>query len=102
MTQEGAVVAPTGIGPGVRRQRTTAVSTFFSGDMLMTPTQYQTVLDFKNTTLLMGSQPFDWTHPLTGAAVSMVFDTTQQDNLVITSVVRADLFQVHMAFEILP
>ena len=99
--QNGAIHVPTDVGPGISRQRTTVVSEYFSGEMLVTPTQYDTLEAFYKTSLLHGVLDIQWNHPLTGAAVDMKFDLRQTPHLSVSSLVRADLWRVFMAMEIL-
>jgi hypothetical protein len=93
---------PTDVGPGISRQRTTAYSEFFSGQMHMTPDQYDTLVAFYDQTLLGGALAFDWQHPLTGDPKSIKFNLLVEDHLNVVAVERPDLWRVHMAFEILP
>lgn len=100
--QKGADASPTDVGPTITRQRFTAASTFFQGDMIMTPTQFATLESFYKSTLFMGSQKFDWVHPLVGGSVQMRFDLSQQEDYSIKQIIRPLRWMIHMAFEILP
>lgn len=68
----------------------------------MTPTQYNTLIDFYDNTLFGGSQPFDWIHPLTGAAASVKFDLSVEDDIQIAGIITPNKWRIEMAFEILP
>lgn len=55
------------------RPRFTAKFQKITCTVQMDPTQSATFRDFFNTTLLMGSLPFDWVHPSTRQAVTFQF-----------------------------
>lgn len=63
----------TDIGPGKTRRRFTAVSSFLSGSMTLTQSQATTFEDFFDTVTQGGSDPFSWTHPRTGVAITAQF-----------------------------
>ena len=59
--------------PKSRRRSTAAMEEITCGQELLTKAQIAILQAFYETTLLSGTLPFDWVHPLTGAAVSMRF-----------------------------
>ena len=61
------------VGPAKLRRRSTAAPDRFTGDLLITATQYGYIDTFYKTTLGYGALPFDGLHPVTGAAAEMQF-----------------------------
>ena len=61
------------IGPPKRRRRTTANVIPITRKFLLDGTQYTAFDSFYENDLESGSLPFDWVHPMTGAAVSCAF-----------------------------
>jgi hypothetical protein len=55
------------------RPRFTAVLDLHSGDMRLTTAQRATLETFFKTTLIQGSQWFDWSHQITGVAAEYRF-----------------------------
>jgi len=100
--QKQAIHSPTDVGPGISRRRSSAYSEFFTGAMIMTQAQYNTLVAFYDDTLHGGTLPFDWVHPLTGAAVSMKFDLQAEHDILISEIIKTDKWRVELAFEILP
>lgn len=100
--QKQSLHSPTDVGPGISRRRTSAYSQYFVGAMHMTPDQYNTLIEFYDDTLHGGSLPFDWTHPLTGALVTVKFDLQAEEDIAVTEIIKPDKWRVEMAFEILP
>jgi len=67
--------------------------------MWMTKTQYTTFLDFWTNALGMGTEPFNWVHPITGAAVVMQFRNTDPPKVDISKGIE---LKVSMQMDILP
>lgn len=65
--QSGILRSEPDTGPAKTRQRFTAVSVDYSGDMLLYGDQLQTFIAFHNNDLAMGALQFDWTDPVTDA-----------------------------------
>ena len=63
--QNGKLRSEPDTGPAKTRQRFTAVSVDYSGDMLLYGDQLQTFIAFHNDDLAMGALQFDWTDPVT-------------------------------------
>lgn len=64
MSQQDSVVkSPTEFGPGKRRKRFTATSQYYSGTMLLTKAQRDTLQTFFQNTLGFGALAFDFTNP---------------------------------------
>lgn len=61
------------VGPPKIRRRYTKQIRSFTVQMRFTPTQKATFEGFWQDTLLGGSLPFDWVHPLTRASTSFRF-----------------------------
>ena len=92
----------TDVGPTITRQRFTASSEFFTGQMHMSSAQYDILVSFYNVTLFGGSQKFDWTHPLTGVAKEFRFDLSVERHRDVAGLIRPGRFIIDLAFEILP
>jgi len=60
-------------GPDKMRRRFTAVPKLLSCSFLMTAAQLQTFETFYDTTIVGGSDSFDWTHPRLGTTISCRF-----------------------------
>lgn len=71
--RSGVVRTPMEVGPDFVRRRTSAVPVNLTSMLVLTDTQRATLVAFHDTTLEEGSQPFTWTHPVTGAAISARF-----------------------------
>ena len=61
------------VGPPKIRRRFTKQIRTFTIEMRFTPTQKETFETFWQDTLLGGSMPFDWVHPLTRASTTFRF-----------------------------
>ena len=61
------------VGPPKVRRRSTAAPRPITCKQHMTKTQVAILDTFYVTTLSSGVDPFDWTHPRTGASVSFTF-----------------------------
>jgi hypothetical protein len=61
------------VGPAKLRRRSTARPDTWSGDMIMTATQYGILDGFYKTTCAGGSLPFTKTHPVTGSSKNYQF-----------------------------
>lgn len=94
--QDGSVRTAMDAGPDFVRPRFTRVTEYKSGDMIMTSAQLAIFRTFYQTTLLNGSQWFDWLHPETGAAAEFRFMAPPTWRPV-----SGDKWQVEMAFEVL-
>lgn len=62
--------SPMDIGPAKTRRRTTAGVTPVQASFRMTPTELAAFRTFYQTTVVSGSVPFDWVHPITGETLS--------------------------------
>ncbi len=85
------------VGPPKTRQRSTDGPRPISGDMKMTATQISTLDTFYVTTTNHGADAFDWNHPRTAAAVSMLF-AAEPEYRPISGI----YWQVHLELLILP
>jgi hypothetical protein len=61
--------SPMDTGPAKVRRRSTAGVTLLQCVFRMTATQRASLLTFWRTTLAGGSLPYNWTHPISGAAI---------------------------------
>ncbi len=84
-------------GPAKTRRRTTANIRPLSFSLNLTEAQVQTLDDFFVTTLFSGADEFDYTHPRTGAPVTVRF--VQEPEY---SEREGVLYNVGIALEILP
>lgn len=71
--QDGTIRTEMDAGPAKRRRRYTAVVRRFTVPLVLTTDQVATLETFYDSTLQGGVDAFDWTHPRTGAAVSLAF-----------------------------
>lgn len=94
---DGHVRTEMDAGPAHVRSRYTAVPDQIQGSMLLTKTQLLTVRTFYFATLANGSQPFGWTHPITGEPASMRLMSRPAP--VPHS---SDLWEVSLSLEVLP
>jgi hypothetical protein len=69
----GIIRVKTDIGPGKTRRRFTAAAQILTGSMTLTTAQLATFETFFMTTTNGGADPFDWTHPRTGVAITAQF-----------------------------
>lgn len=93
----GIIRTPMDAGPDFVRRRFTAVQTQIANNLVLTNTEYNTLLSFYRATLFGGVAPFEWTHPRTEATVEMRFL-----NQPAGSAAGGDLFDVRIELEILP
>lgn len=84
-------------GPDFTRRRYSATPNNISGSLVLSDTDIATLDAFYQTTLNGGSDAFDWTHPRTGASVSMRFLSPPAYRPFSN-----DLWQAALALEILP
>lgn len=101
--QSGVVRSSMDAGPDFVRRRFSAVSTMLSGNMLLTDTQWSTLMTFFNSTLAGGSIEFDW-HPR-GAHLnspSTVYSMRFTAPPARRPASAHDLWQVELQLEILP
>ena len=84
-------------GPAEQRRRFTAAVTPIGGLIDLTKTELSSLYEFFRTETKDGALPFGWTHPVTGAAVSMRFTAAPQ-----IAAVHDHAFRVSLALEILP
>ncbi len=63
----------TDTGPGKRRNRSTLQRHNIAGAMAATDAQKVAIETFYTTTLVRGALSFDWVHPETGSACTMLF-----------------------------
>lgn len=87
-------------GPPKMRQRYTAAPRPLAGFITITRAQRVTLDAFFVTTLAGGALPFDWTHPVTGAAVVMRFGRSQGP--LRYEALSTELFRAAMTLEIQP
>lgn len=86
-------------GKAYQRKRYTAAVQPVSGRLWLDATQYQTLIDFWENTLGMGSLEFDWKHPITDEDVSMRFVSNKPPTI---GAVNGDIYGVNMQLEIIP
>ena len=84
-------------GPQFERLRYSAVPTRITDTLVLTTAQVATLMAFYRTTVSRGVSPFDWTHPRTGASVSMKIKSPPG-----ISAAGGELWSVRVDFEILP
>jgi hypothetical protein len=65
------------VGPPKYRRRSTAVGVPTSAIFWMTPTQVADFDTFFETTLVDGTLPFTWDHPLSGTNYTWMFDQSK-------------------------
>jgi len=85
------------IGPPKTRRRSTAAPRPIAGQQLMTTAQVATFDTFFVTTLSDGAIGFDWTHPRTGAAITLRF--VSPPAYVATG---GDFWSITLPLEVLP
>jgi len=85
------------IGPPKSRKRSTAAVTSIIGRTLLTTAQAATLTTFFQTTTDYGADSWTWTHPRTGAAVTLRFVSPP-----VLSAVSGGHYYVDLALEILP
>jgi len=95
----GAIRTSMATGKAFQRKRFTAAVQPVSGRMYLTPQQYETLIDFWENTLAMGSLEFDWVHPITGDAATFRFPANKPPTI---SVVDGEVYGVNMQLEIIP
>lgn len=88
-------------GPTLKRRRFTAASEYFTGYMWMTYTQYGTAKTFFDTTLNGGLDAFNFTHPISGATVSVRFMAEKGASMIIAGFGGAKL-RIQLEIEVLP
>jgi len=93
-----AMFAPE-VGPPKARRRSTAVGVPTSATFEMTDAQLATFKTFFETTLVDGSLPFTWTHPVDGASYSWMFDVQEAPQI---SAQNVDLHNVSCKLMRLP
>lgn len=98
----GVIRSTMDAGPAKQRARFTAAPAPYTGSMLMTGTQVQTLLAFHRTTLSMGADSFEWTDPLTGSA-AMVRMTREPQVAAAAPLASGDEYwHVQLSIEVLP
>jgi hypothetical protein len=102
-TESGVIRTSMDAGPDFVRPRFSAVRKFVSGSMLMTETQYATLMTFYDVNLAFGSGVFSW-HPrgLHNASPQTVFSMRFMSPPSRRSIAGKFIYQVDMAFEVLP
>jgi len=96
---EGAIRTDMDTGKPFQRKRFSAAVQPVRGQMWLSPSQYDDLIEFWDNTLGMGALDFDWVHPITGNPVKMRFVA---DSPPAISSVTADLYQVRLSMEIIP
>lgn len=96
---DGAARQDMDAGPAYQRRRFSAAPEIHRGKMWLDLTQWQTLRTFWVDELGMGAVPFDWQHPLTGAAAEVQFDTSQPPRVTGITGVQ---YEVTMVIEVLP
>ncbi|MCK6475317.1 MAG: hypothetical protein L6Q35_00630 [Phycisphaerales bacterium] len=89
-------------GPAKQRPRFTAAPAPYSGSMLMSGTQLQTLLSFYRTTLVMGADSFEWTDPLTGSAAMVRMTAPPRVTSLAPLAGGDEQWQVNLDIEVLP
>jgi hypothetical protein len=102
-SESGVIRTSMDAGPEFVRPRFSAVRKFFSGSMILTPSQLSTLITFFDVTLKLGSGTFEW-HPQGFHALSpsTVYDMRFMAPPSIRSIAGNLLYQVDMSFEALP
>lgn len=72
--QRNVAIFSPDVGPPKYRRRNTANGTVASVTYIMTDAQVATFLTFYQTTLVDGTLPFTWNHPISGVSYSWIFD----------------------------
>lgn len=70
---ENTLRSSTDVGPPKLRRRSTSAPDRFTGDILVTLTQYGYLETYYKTTLGYGALTIDGNHPITGASATMRF-----------------------------
>lgn len=94
---DGTVRTRMDAGPEFVRRRFSTTPVNFSGSLVLTSTQVATLETFYETTLNGGVDDVDWTHPRTGAAVTMRFLAPPSYRAF-----THDLWQAQISLEIIP
>ena len=95
--QTATIRSPMGYGPAKVRRRTTAAIDPVNGSLVLVGADKDTLIAFYDTTLLGGTQPFDYQDFLNGGPASYRFTSPIQ-----WSPRGPDLWLAVMNFEILP
>jgi len=96
---QGAVSSGVDAGQPFQRQRYTAAVQPFTGNLLMSRTQYDTLMTFWKTTLGMGALAFNWRDPVTLDDAELQFMADQPPRITAKS---ADKFIVNVQMRVLP
>lgn len=105
--QQGfSITAPSGsirtsmaTGKAFQRRRFTAAVQKVTGRMFLTAEQYETLFNFWENTLAMGSLEFDWKHPITGNDATFRFPAEKPPKV---SVVDGEIYGVAFELELIP
>ena len=95
--EDTKIRSPMDYGPAKVRRRTTAAVTKFVAGFILDDTDLATFETFYITTLNDGSLSFTWTHPRTGAAITVRFVKSYSIEAVGNS-----LYKAAAEMEILP
>lgn len=99
---DGMIRTQMDAGPAKQRPRFTAAPAPYSGSMLMSGTQLQTLLSFYRTTLVMGADSFEWTDPLTGSAAMVRMTAPPRVTSLAPLAGGDEQWQVNLDIEVLP
>jgi hypothetical protein len=86
-------------GPAKQRRRYTAAVRPITGAQVLTQAQVAALKTFHNTTLLGGTQPFDWTDPIPNSGLVNFRFVTEP---VIDRALGGGFYRVSYELEILP
>lgn len=99
---DGMIRTQMDAGPAKQRPRSTAAPKPYSGSLIMSGTQLQTLVAFHQTTLSMGSDEFEWKDPLTGSAAMVRFTSTPRVVSLAPLASGAEQWQVNVDIEVMP
>jgi hypothetical protein len=86
------------VGPAKQRRRFTGAVTPLRCAIVMSKAQLATLDEWFRVTLAMGSLPFEWTHPRTGALRTWRFT----EPFVLVPILDGETWRVQLSLEMLP
>jgi len=95
----GSIRTSMSTGKAFQRRRFTAAVQPVSGRMYLTETQFETLFDFWENTLAMGSIEFDWVHPITRNPATFRFLASKAPTL---GAVDGEIYGVNLELELIP
>jgi len=101
--QQGFIRSPMDSGPTKQRKRFTAVSRYFSGTMLLTKAQKETLETFYQDTISYGADTFTYTDPVDNStSVNARFMQPPSYSALVGGTDGVQLWRANVSIELLP